>query len=324
MARFRLSLDQINAFKAKLKNEHGTMYSTFVILAAHVWCCVCKARGLSMNQLTKLYIPIEGRLRLNPPLPLGHLGNVVFTATSIALAGDIQSKPLIYTVKIIHETLKRMNDEYLRSTLAYVEQHYNDLTAIKQRVPRSSSCPNLRIGYYLRPLLRFQETLQHDHDQTTLKQGAPTCKSPNLRILSWLRMPVYGFKFCKIYGGFKKPALEDPVKTNKIPRQIPKQPWYMTPVFSILIGGILPFGAIFIEVFFILTSVWLHQFYYIFGSSAFYLFLYAAFYFFAKLDITKPISGILYFGYMLIVSYAFFLLTGTIGFYAADLLISQD
>ncbi|KAJ0090661.1 hypothetical protein Patl1_14612 [Pistacia atlantica] len=33
MATFRLPLDQINAFKAKLKNEDGAMYSTFVILA---------------------------------------------------------------------------------------------------------------------------------------------------------------------------------------------------------------------------------------------------------------------------------------------------
>ncbi|KAK6151576.1 hypothetical protein DH2020_014211 [Rehmannia glutinosa] len=153
------------------------------------------------------------------------------------------------------------------------------------------------------------------------------------------------------------PAIEDPVKTNKIPRQIPEQAWYMNSLFSILIGGILPFGAVFIELFFILTSIWLHQFYYIFGflflvfiilivtcaeitivlcyfqlcsedylwwwrsyltsgSSAFYLFLYAAFYFFTKLNITKPVSGVLYFGYMLIGSYAFFVLTGTIGFYA--------
>lgn len=163
--------------------------------------------------------------------------------------------------------------------------------------------------------------------------------------------------FVGSYVGFRKPAIEDPVKTNKIPRQIPEQPWYMNPIFSILIGGILPFGAIFIELFFILTSIWLHQFYYIFGflllvflilivtcaeitivlcyfqlcsedylwwwrsyltsgSSALYLFLYAAFYFFTKLEISKPVSGILYFGYMLIASYAFFVLTGTIGFYA--------
>ncbi|XLR28740.1 hypothetical protein S83_056640 [Arachis hypogaea] len=159
------------------------------------------------------------------------------------------------------------------------------------------------------------------------------------------------------YVGFKKPAIENPVKTNKIPRQIPEQAWYMNPVFSVLIGGILPFGAVFIELFFILTSIWLNQFYYIFGflflvfailivtcaeitivlcyfqlcsedylwwwrsyltsgSSALYLFLYATFYFFTKLEITKFVSAVLYFGYMLIVSYAFFVVTGTIGFYA--------
>ncbi|KAH7681959.1 transmembrane 9 superfamily member 2/4 protein [Dioscorea alata] len=163
--------------------------------------------------------------------------------------------------------------------------------------------------------------------------------------------------FVGSYLGFKKPAMEDPVKTNKIPRQIPEQAWYMQPAFSILIGGILPFGAVFIELFFILTSIWLNQFYYIFGflfivfiillitcaeitivlcyfqlcsedyhwwwrayltagSSALYLFLYSAFYFFTKLEITKFVSGVLYFGYMLIGSYAFFVLTGTIGFYA--------
>ncbi|KAL3632920.1 Transmembrane 9 superfamily member 7 [Castilleja foliolosa] len=71
--------------------------------------------------------------------------------------------------------------------------------------------------------------------------------------------------FVGSYLGFKRPAIEDPVKTNKIPRQIPEQAWYMKPIFSILIGGILPFGAVFIELFFILTSIWLNQFYYIFG-----------------------------------------------------------
>ncbi|GLJ13943.1 hypothetical protein SUGI_0222870 [Cryptomeria japonica] len=47
--------------------------------------------------------------------------------------------------------------------------------------------------------------------------------------------------FVGSYFGYKKPAIEDPVKTNKIPRQIPEQAWYMRPFFSILIGGILPF-----------------------------------------------------------------------------------
>jgi transmembrane 9 superfamily protein 2/4 len=34
--------------------------------------------------------------------------------------------------------------------------------------------------------------------------------------------------FMGAYFGFKKEALEDPVRTNKIPRQIPEQPWYIT------------------------------------------------------------------------------------------------
>lgn len=31
--------------------------------------------------------------------------------------------------------------------------------------------------------------------------------------------------FVGSYFGYKKPALDDPVRTNKIPRQIPEQPW---------------------------------------------------------------------------------------------------
>ncbi|OAY82319.1 Transmembrane 9 superfamily member 7 [Ananas comosus] len=175
-------------------------------------------------------------------------------------------------------------------------------------------------------------------------------------VLLWFGISV-PLVFAGSFLGYKKPAIEDPVKTNKIPRQIPEQAWYMQPLFSILVGGILPFGAVFIELFFILTSIWLNQFYYIFGflfivflillvtcaeitivlcyfqlcsedyhwwwrayltagSSAIYLFAYSIFYFFTKLEITKVVSGILYFGYMLIGSYAFFVLTGTIGFYS--------
>lgn len=58
---------------------------------------------------------------------------------------------------------------------------------------------------------------------------------------------------------------ESPVRTNQIPRQIPEQVWYMKSYVTILMGGILPFGAIFIELFFILSSIWQHQFYYMFG-----------------------------------------------------------
>jgi len=71
--------------------------------------------------------------------------------------------------------------------------------------------------------------------------------------------------FCGAFFGFKQSLLEPPVRTNEIPRQIPAQAWYMGPHFTMLIGGILPFGAVFIELFFIMSSVWLQRFYYVFG-----------------------------------------------------------
>ncbi|KAJ8564465.1 hypothetical protein K7X08_000925 [Anisodus acutangulus] len=175
-------------------------------------------------------------------------------------------------------------------------------------------------------------------------------------VLLWFGISV-PLVFLGSFLGYRKPAVEDSVKTNKIPRLIPLQPWYMNPLFTTLFGGILPFGAVFIELFFILTSIWLNQFYYIFGflfivvtilivtcaeitivlayfqlcsedyrwwwrayltsgSSALYLFLYSIYYFCAELEISKLVSGILYFGYMLIGAYAFFVVTGTIGFLA--------
>ncbi|KAJ0411513.1 hypothetical protein ATCC90586_001108 [Pythium insidiosum] len=163
--------------------------------------------------------------------------------------------------------------------------------------------------------------------------------------------------FLGSYFGFKAPQIEHPVRTNQIARQIPEQVWYLSSPFSILVGGILPFGAVFIELFFIMSALWLHQIYYVFGflfivllilvatcaevtivmcyfqlcaedyrwwwrsfltsgSAALYLFLYSFLYFFTKLQITAFVSGLLYFGYMAMISITFFFLTGTIGYFA--------
>jgi len=168
--------------------------------------------------------------------------------------------------------------------------------------------------------------------------------------------------FLGAYFGFRKATIELPVRTNQIPRQIPAQPWYVHPIITMLIGGGLPFGAVFTELFFIMSSLWQHQFYYLFGflalvliilivtcaeisialtyfqltsedyhwwwraflssaSSAFYVFLYSVIYFNSRLQIEKTVSTMLYFGYMLLMSVNFFLLTGSIGSLASFLFV---
>ncbi|XP_077388388.1 transmembrane 9 superfamily member 2-like [Festucalex cinctus] len=159
------------------------------------------------------------------------------------------------------------------------------------------------------------------------------------------------------YFGFNKPAIEQPVRTNQIPRQIPEQSFFTKPIPGIVMGGILPFGCIFIQLFFILNSIWYHEIYYMFGFlflvfifllitcseatillcyfhlcaedyhwwwrsfltsgfTAVYVLIYAVHYFFSKLQIIGAASTFLYFGYTMIMVFIFFLLTGTIGFFA--------
>lgn len=65
--------------------------------------------------------------------------------------------------------------------------------------------------------------------------------------------------------GFRARAIEPPVRINQIPRQIPPTTTYLKPLPSMLLVGILPFGAIFVELYFIMSSIWFSKIYYMFG-----------------------------------------------------------
>jgi len=163
--------------------------------------------------------------------------------------------------------------------------------------------------------------------------------------------------FVGAFFGFRKRAMEHPVRTNQIPRQIPDQSFYTQPIPGIVMGGILPFGCIFIQLFFVLSSIWSSQIYYMYGFlflvfliliitcsettillcyfhlcaedyhwwwrsfltsgfTAFYLFVYCVHYFVTKLEIEGAASTFLFIGYTSMMVFLFFLLTGTIGFFA--------
>lgn len=160
-----------------------------------------------------------------------------------------------------------------------------------------------------------------------------------------------------LLGGFmgtRAEAIQYPVRTNQIPREIPARKY---PSWLLVLGaGTLPFGTLFIELFFIMSSIWLRRFYYVFGflfvvlillvivcaevsvvltymhlcvedwqwwwksfyasgSVALYVLLYSINYLIFDLrSLSGPVSAVLYLGYSLIMVLAIMLSTGTIGF----------
>ncbi|KAL5984007.1 Transmembrane 9 superfamily member 11 [Asimina triloba] len=83
-----------------------------------------------------------------------------------------------------------------------------------------------------------------------------------LLLLLWFCISV-PLTFVGGYFGMKSAPVEYPVRTNQIAREIPSQKY---PSWLLVLGaGTLPFGTLFIELFFIMSSLWLGQVYYVFG-----------------------------------------------------------
>ncbi|KAM3215758.1 shikimate O-hydroxycinnamoyltransferase [Capsicum annuum] len=139
-AMFKITSDQLTLLKTK--SEYNG--STYEVIAAHIWRCMCKARTLDDDQLTKLKVATNGRTRLCPPPPQGYIGNVVFTATPIAKSGELLSEPLAITARRIHDAVIRMNDEYLRSAIDYLELNKDSYKSIQW--PIFDPNPNVKIN----------------------------------------------------------------------------------------------------------------------------------------------------------------------------------
>nr|XP_043633452.1 shikimate O-hydroxycinnamoyltransferase-like [Erigeron canadensis] len=142
---FKLTQDEMKVLKKKCKIRGSTInFSSYEILAGHIWRSVTKARGLPYDQETMLYIPVDGRARVDPPLPLGYFGNAILMATPKSLAGKLQSSPTYYATNKIHDAIARVNNDYIASTIDYLELH-PDLNALV-RGPETFLNPNLGIS----------------------------------------------------------------------------------------------------------------------------------------------------------------------------------
>ncbi|CAN1328584.1 Shikimate O-hydroxycinnamoyltransferase [Linum perenne] len=131
---------QLSSLRAKAENpDNDVRYTTHQILSAHIWRCVSQARDLADNQPTRLNMPVDGSSRLRPPIP-----------RDVAMVGELVSEPIARTVSRIHRAIEKMDDEYLRSAIDYLE---------------------------------------NPAEPSGVARSPRVCQSPNLAIISWTRIP---------------------------------------------------------------------------------------------------------------------------------------
>ena len=164
--------------------------------------------------------------------------------------------------------------------------------------------------------------------------------------------------------GFKKDKITFPCRVAKLERKVANPVTWRMNLICFLAGS-LPFGCMFIEISYLMQSIWHHSmFYYLFGflllciivliitsaevsilmcyiilsredyrwwwysvgvagSSGFYFFIYSMIYCFTQLHMTRLSSYVLYFGYMIIATSAFSLVTATVGFVATFVFVRK-
>jgi len=149
-----------------------------------------------------------------------------------------------------------------------------------------------------------------------------------------------------------------PCRVSKVQREIPPMDWYREGWFQIIVAGFLPFSAIYIELYYIFSSVWGHRPYTLYGilllvfvillvvtieiqisltyfqlaaedhrwwwrsllsggSTAVYIYGYAMFYFSHRSDLSGTLQSAFYFGYTAMACLAFFMMLGTVGWWAS-------
>lgn len=163
-----LSKEHVDILKKDVKegsiDDHNMYsYTRYEVIAAHIWRSACKAREHHLEQPTCLGFSVDVRNRLQPPLPPKYFGNAILDVVASSKSGDIMTKPLHYTCAKIRQAIEKVNNEYIWSNIDFWKK-LPDLTPFQDLHARKS-------------------------------MDGPFYGNPNLGVISWLTLPMYGLDF---------------------------------------------------------------------------------------------------------------------------------
>ncbi|KAL3825564.1 hypothetical protein ACJIZ3_021593 [Penstemon smallii] len=164
----KLSKPQVEALKneankTRFHNDSARAYTRYESIAGHIWRSACKARGHAHEQPTAVGICVDIRKRMQPPLPEKFFGNAIVDVIATGLSGELVTRPLGYAASRIREAIDKVTSEYVHSAIDFLKN------------------------------LKDLSMLQDIHALRT-NQG-PFYGNPNLGVISWMMLPLYGLDF---------------------------------------------------------------------------------------------------------------------------------
>ncbi|KAL2482806.1 Spermidine hydroxycinnamoyl transferase [Forsythia ovata] len=143
--------------------ENSRGYSRFEAVAAHIWRCTSKARRHKAEQQTSLHFVADFRTKLRPPLPKNFFGNALIRVEATDTSGNLLSDPIGAASRKIRAAVEKVTDETVRGYLDYLKE--------------------------LRDVGRFRSLDNNGHPKGDFYGN------PNLAIISWTALPLYGADF---------------------------------------------------------------------------------------------------------------------------------
>ncbi|KAL8191567.1 hypothetical protein R6Q57_028298 [Mikania cordata] len=146
----------------KSDTSHG--YTRYEAITAHIWRTSCKARNHKPEQPTSLAICVDVRNKMRPPLPQKYFGNGIVTVIATGCSGEIVSQPLGHVSGKIRDVINKVDDEYVNSVIDFLKNQ-DDLSGFRELIPTNGSDDGHFYG------------------------------NPNVGVISWLWLPMYGADF---------------------------------------------------------------------------------------------------------------------------------
>ncbi|KAI3864718.1 hypothetical protein MKW92_049344 [Papaver armeniacum] len=115
---FHFTQESLAKLKAKANEEEcntkHVQISSFQALSAHLWRSITRTRHFNSDRKTSCRLPIDNRLRLNPPLSENYFGNCVESVSGTTTVGELLAHGNGCAALLLHEAIREHTDEKIR------------------------------------------------------------------------------------------------------------------------------------------------------------------------------------------------------------------